>query len=218
MKDDKRAVFLLKKQYRKQKKKIISRITEFRRLGKDGSDTRLFEELCFCLLTPQAKAKLCWDTVGILKKRKLLLKGAPSEVSPYLTRVRFKNNKAKNIVSARGLFTRGGRCRTRCFVDCFRNPPGLRAWLVDNVRGMGMKEASHFLRNIGMGDSIAILDRHILKNLARYGVIGSIPKSLTHKTYLEIERRMLEFASKTGIPASHLDLLFWSMETGEVFK
>jgi len=37
-------------------------------------------------------------------------------------------------------------------------------WLVKNLTGLGYKEAGHFLRNIGSG-KIAILDRHILRNL-----------------------------------------------------
>ena len=83
---------------------------------------------------------------------------------------------------------------------------------------MGYKESSHFLRNVGFGDDIAILDRHIMKNLVKYGVIEEIPKSLTDKKYLEIEEKMRKFASGVGIPMAHLDLLWWSEETGEIFK
>ena len=83
---------------------------------------------------------------------------------------------------------------------------------------MGYKEASHFLRNIGFGDDIAILDRHILKHLVGNKVIPEVPKSLTGKKYLEIEQKMKEFANSTGIPFGHLDLVWWSEETGEIFK
>ena len=86
------------------------------------------------------------------------------------------------------------------------------------MKGLGYKEASHFLRNIGVGLDLAILDRHIIKNLKRYGVIEEVPKSLTPKKYLEIEEKMKEFARRIDIPMPELDLLFWSMETGEVFK
>jgi N-glycosylase/DNA lyase len=84
--------------------------------------------------------------------------------------------------------------------------------------GFGLKEASHFLRNIGSEFDLAILDRHIIKNLLRYGVIDEIPKSLTKKQYLMIEERMKKFSKKIGIPLAELDLLFWSEETGEIFK
>ena len=95
---------------------------------------------------------------------------------------------------------------------------GTREWLAKNVKGLGFKEASHFLRNIGFGQDVAILDRHILNNLKRLGVIDIIPKSLTPKRYSEIEERMAKFSKAMGIPLEELDLLFWSEETGHVFK
>ena len=93
-----------------------------------------------------------------------------------------------------------------------------REWFVDNVKGIGLKEASHFLRNIGLGEDLAILDRHILKNLALLGVIEEVPASLSRRLYLEIEDRMRKFAENIKIPMSHLDLLLWYMETNEIFK
>lgn len=93
-----------------------------------------------------------------------------------------------------------------------------REWLVKNVKGLGLKEATHFLRNIGRNQGLAILDRHILRNLVKYGAIRSVPASLTRKRYLQIERKFTEFADRVGIPLDELDLLFWSMETGEIRK
>ena len=83
---------------------------------------------------------------------------------------------------------------------------------------MGFKESSHFLRNIGASLDYAILDRHILKNLNKLGVIEVIPKNLSKNKYLKIENKMQEFAKKINIPISHLDLLFWYNEAGEIFK
>jgi len=97
-------------------------------------------------------------------------------------------------------------------------PLKAREWLVRNVKGMGMKEASHFLRNIGLGENLAILDRHILKNLKKLGTIDDIPSHLSISKYLEIEEKMREFSSRTNIPMSHLDLVLWCRETGEIFK
>lgn len=54
---------------------------------------------------------------------------------------------------------------------------------------MSYKEASHFLRNVGFGENIAILDRHILRNLVKLEVIDELPKTLTPKLYLEIEEK-----------------------------
>ena len=86
------------------------------------------------------------------------------------------------------------------------------------MKGIGYKEASHFLRNIGFGEHLAILDRHIMKNLKLLGIIDEIPISLTRKKYLEIEQRMVKFSKKVKIPMKHLDLVLWYKETGEIFK
>ena len=73
------------------------------------------------------------------------------------------------------------------------------------------------MRNIGHRN-LAILDRHILKNLVRHKVIKELPPTLTPKRYLAIEQQFQQFASKIGISMDALDLLFWSEETGEIFK
>ena len=89
---------------------------------------------------------------------------------------------------------------------------------MENIKGMGHKEASHFLRNIGLGESLAILDRHILKNLALLGVIKEPPSTLSRRLYLETEKNMKRFSKQAMIPMGHLDLLLWYKEAGEVFK
>ena len=93
-----------------------------------------------------------------------------------------------------------------------------REWFVKNVLGLSYKEATHFLRNIGKNDGLAILDRHILKNLKYHGVIRSLPSTLTKKRYLSIEKKFQIFAVLIGIPIDELDLLFWSNEAGEILK
>lgn len=191
---------------------IEKRLEEFRNIRKkDG--TKLFSELCFCLLTPQSRAKTCWEAVVNLNKNGLLFKGSENQIKKYLKGVRFKNNKAKYINNARKQFPEIKEA-IRKHEDVFE----LREWLVKNICGFGYKEASHFLRNIGLGDNIAILDRHILRNLVLFGVIKDIPTFLTKAAYLDIEEKMRRFSGKIKIPLSHLDLLLWAKETGGIFK
>jgi N-glycosylase/DNA lyase len=181
-------------------------------------DEEVFAELCFCLLTPQSSAKVCWEAVTALKERTLLLKGRPSELEPLMKSVRFSDSKAKYIVEARDMFSSDGKLQLKSQISSFYNPFELREWLVENVKGLGYKEASHFLRNIGLGEEFAILDRHILRNLNRLGVIPEIPSTITKKRYVEIEEKLRRFAAEIGIPLADLDLLFWSRETGWIFK
>ena len=100
----------------------------------------------------------------------------------------------------------------------FPSPEAARDWLAREVDGFSMKEASHLLRNIGFSDRLAILDRHVLRNLVLHGVIRSVPKSLTSRRYREIEARWREFADAVGIPLAELDLVFFSRGAGAVLK
>lgn len=204
----------IKRIYFSVQEKIRSRLNEFDRLREKGSDEDIFAELVFCILTPQSKAQSCWKTVETLLNKNLLLKGNEDQISKELNRVRFRYKKAEYIIEARKLFSAGIKSKINEFNDVYN----ARDWLVQNVKGMGYKEASHFLRNIGFGEELAILDRHILKNLNSLGVIEEIPRSLTKKKYFEIEKKMKKFSEKVKIPMSHLDLVLWYKETGEVFK
>jgi len=208
----------LRELYYLKRKEIFKRLQEFRKLWLSGSDEEIFRELSFCILTPQSKAKVCWEAIVRLKENDLLLKGDAMEIEKELLGVRFKNRKAGYIVSARRFFMNKGRVSMKALLKQFNDVNKCREWLVKNIKGIGYKEASHFLRNIGFASEIAILDRHILRNLRQSGIIEQIPKSMSRSKYMEIEKKMKEFAREINIPLSHLDLLLWYKETGEVFK
>lgn len=197
---------------------IRLRLEEFKRIWHENSEKDIFAELIFCILTPQSRAKSCWNAVNNLLDRNLLLKGDVNKIAKELCGVRFKNKKAEYIIEARKLFTINGRISIRPKMRQFDEINGARKWMVQNVKGIGYKEASHFLRNIGLGENLAIFDRHILKNLHLLGVIDEIPVSLSKQRYFEIESKMTKFANKINIPMSHLDLVLWFKETGEIFK
>src|SRR5438034_9178843 len=85
--------------YQERKEAIQKRLAEFRQVM-EWKDEEVFAELCFCLLTPQSSAKVCWEAVTALKKQTLLLKGKPPELEPHLRSVSFSDSKAKYIVEA----------------------------------------------------------------------------------------------------------------------
>lgn len=205
----------LKSTYEKIKREIERRLEDFKKTWRDG-DNAIFAELIFCLLTPQSKAKVCWNAVLKLLKKNLLLKGDEKKIAEEIKGVRFRNKKVGYIMEARKLIYAKENIKEK--LSKFRNAYEAREWLVKNIKGMGYKEASHFLRNIGQGFELAILDRHILKNLKLLEVIDEIPPNLSRKKYLEIEEKMREFSVAIDIPMPHLDLLLWYKEAGEVFK
>jgi len=208
----------IKRIYLDRRDQIQIRLNGFRQILKVGNDEDIFAELIFCILTPQSKAKSCWLDVKNLLNKKLFFKGSPGKIAEEISGARFKYRKAKYIVEARKIFSINGKISIKSKIKEFNKNDNLREWIVKNVKGIGYKEASHFLRNIGLGENLAILDRHILKNLKLLGVIEKIPGSLSKKRYFEIENKMKNFADSIRIPISHLDLLLWYKETGEIFK
>lgn len=205
------------KSYKIKKDEIKKRLDEFKEVL-NQSDERIFAELAFCICTPQSKATAAWNSITTLVKNDYLFSGSDKVIKPFLNTVRFCDNKAKYIVEARNSFTKGNRLQIKEKIKSFDDSFKLREWLVENVKGFGMKESSHFIRNIGLGSDLAILDVHILKNLKEYGVIEEIPENLTKKVYLEIESKMRYFSKLVKIPMNELDLLFWSEEAGMIFK
>lgn len=203
--------------YKKIRPEIINRISEFRKIWENADSNWLFRELAFCLFTPQSGARQCWKAVNILIDKDILFNGGWEEISREINIVRFRNNKAKYLVEARNRFVCGDTDLRDC-LDTDADQFAKRAWLVKNIKGIGYKEASHFLRNIGIGDRLAILDRHILKNMKLLGVIDNIPGSIPAKKYLELEKKLSEYAENINIPLEHLDFVLWYKEAGEVFK
>ena len=208
----------LSEEYGAKRAPIRARLAEFRATWREP-DERLFEEVAYCILAIQTKARAADAAVRGLKREGLLFDGDPPEIATFLRpRIRFHNHKAAYLVAARDRFRSGGRWALKETLASFPSPEAAREWLVREVHGFSMKEASHLLRNIGFSDRLAILDRHVLRNLARHGVIRSIPTSLTPKRYLEIEGRWREFADAVRIPLAELDLLFFSRGAGAILK
>jgi N-glycosylase/DNA lyase len=197
-------------------KDVRARLTEFAAVPRE----EWFMELAYCLLTPQSSARSASRAIAALRNAGYPGTGQDPipDPAPLLKGngyyIRFHHTKARRLLEAAAR-----REEIVSAVAAGRGSDGrdLRAWMAGQVKGLGWKEASHFLRNIGFRD-LAILDRHILRNLRRHGVIRSVPAALTPKRYLVIERAFLSFARAIGIPMDELDLLFWSRETGEILK
>jgi len=202
---------LLQEDYKKMKPSIRRRLEDFHSIPPE----KYFYELVYCFMTPQSSA------VNSAKAQSVLMEydfqNAELDPEPLLHQkdyyIRFHKTKARLLVAMKKQYGEILR-RVTNGDPAFEK----RSWLAENVMGLGYKEATHFLRNVGLNDGLAILDRHILKNLKKFGAIRSLPKTLTKKKYLSIERSFQKFAGEIGIPIDELDLLFWSSETGEILK
>ena len=199
------------------KKEIEEAIKNYKKVW-EGTEKEIFAEMAFCILTPQSKAKNAWQAIINLVENGLLYKGKPEEIVKFLNIVRFKNNKSRYLVELRELMTIDGKLQPKKILSKLGNTFEKRKWILKNVKGMGLKEANHVLRNLGFGENIAILDRHILRNLKTLNVINEIPKTITEKKYYEIEEKMREYSEFSKIKMDELDLVLWYKEAGEIFK
>ncbi len=191
-------------------KLIANRMREFEELG-GRSNEEIFKELAFCLLTANYSAE------GGIKIQRAIGDGfitlPKEELERRLKELghRFPRARAEYIVEARRLLP-----TLKDILRSFDDEKKLREWLARNVKGLGYKEASHFLRNIGY-KNVAIIDYHIVDVLVRFGVIER-PRTLTKRKYLEIESILERIARETGLTLGELDLYLWYMETGKVLK
>jgi N-glycosylase/DNA lyase len=206
----------LKKTYRLMRPVIDGQLAVFSALWEHGDDIELFREICFCTCTPQTNAHKGWAAANALCETGLLTEGSAAQTAIVLREcgVRFHNNKASYIVQNRENFYPHTKKRIGAILE--RDDP--QTQLCGCVAGWGMKEAAHFMRNIGFGHIACILDRHILRQLVLCGVIAEIPRSLSTPAYREIDMKMKRFAGDIKIPLAALDLVFWYKETGEIFK
>ena len=143
----------LQEEYLKKKLEIIERLKDFKKLNEKD----LFYELCFCLLTPQSKAKNADYCIKEMKKNKFLETGF-DPTSILKQKIRFHNNKGKYLLEMRVKYS-----KLKDELSKVKDNKEKREFLVKNVKGIGLKEAAHYLRNTGH-ENLAILDRHILKN------------------------------------------------------
>ena len=128
----------LKEIHEQKRNAIETRLQEFRDAYLQ-SDEVIFEELCFCLMTPQTKAKSAAKVIDKLKEKNLLLTGSAGEIKKWMAPIRFNNNKSQYIVEARRLFSDEKGIRIKSKLDSLGDPIAMRSWLVSNVKGYGLK-------------------------------------------------------------------------------
>lgn len=199
---------------------IRARLAEFREVWRTGTDERLWEELVYCIFTAGASARMGQKAVEAI--RPLLCAGTHAEMTRVLIEQRAHRYPAARpgyIVVTREYLHEDCGMRLRERLTGFADSLARRDWLAreKRIKGLGYKEASHFLRNIGYG-GYGILDKHILRSLAEIGVIESPQPPATRARYLDTEERLRRFARDVRIDFDELDLVLWSMKTGEILK
>jgi len=194
------------------RRKVEARMREFKEAQTQG-EKRWFEELVFCLLTANYSAKGALACIAALNDGDAMGEGDLDQLRACLEhRHRFPSKRAEFILKARE-----HKGDLKKIITSQLSSQAARDWLVDNITGFGMKEASHFLRNIGYLD-LAIVDKHIMSHMEETGIIEQRPATLTRKKYLEYEAILQKVARMLDMPIGEMDLYLWAKKSGEVIK
>ena len=208
----------IKAAHKKRRKEIRERLGEFRDIWKNGSDEKLWEEMVFCFFTGGCSARMGLNSIDAV--RPLLMDGSQEELANALSGVhRYPNARSRYIVASRNFLREHCDLGLRERLSGFDCDIERRDWLVreKGIKGLGYKEASHYLRNIGLS-GYAILDKHILRCLAELKIIDDPKPPNTRSRYLTIEGKLRFLAETAHIDFDELDLVLWSMKTGIILK
>jgi N-glycosylase/DNA lyase len=192
------------------KQTVDKRIKEFEEAGKKHSN-EIFKELCYCIMTANFNAVKSMKIQEEIGNGFLTLPEAKLKQKMRELGHRFPNMRADFILAARK-----HKDTIKDTIQSFKDENELRQWIAENIKGLGYKESSHFLRNIGY-KNCAIIDFHIVDLLVKHNLVKR-PKTLTKNNYLEIEKTLKELSEKSGLNLAELDLYLWYMETDSILK
>jgi len=124
-------------------------------------------------------------------------------------RFRFWRTKAHAIAQTmHAVYGEGTSIRT--ILSASAHDGEARDKLVRIAVGIGPKQASLFLRNIGCAANLAVLDSHVLRYMRWLGIVRSIPRALQSiKAYEVLEGKLASYASAIGYPLKFIDEAIW---------
>ena len=200
------------------RREIRARLAEFAAVGRREDDRELWEEMVFCFFTGGCSARMGLRSLEAVKP--VLMTAGQDELARALTGVhRYPNARSRYIVASRDFLNEHCGMRLRSKLESFSCGFERRDWLVGEkgIKGLGYKEASHYLRNIGYR-GYAILDKHVLNSLAELKVIDDPKPPSTRSRYLTVEKNLKNFTDSIDIDFDEIDLVLWSMKTGVILK
>lgn len=208
----------IKNTYRERQDEIRMRLSAFEAVGTRGTDINLWEEMVFCFFTGGCSARMGMSALEAVKP--ILMTGGQDEFASALKGVhRYPNARSRYIVASRDFLLKHCDMKLRKKLHSFGCGLERRDWLVQEkgIKGLGYKEASHYLRNIGF-KGYAILDKHVLNCLTDLKIIDNPKPPNTRTRYLMIEDKLKQLTALTQIDLDELDLVLWSMKTGVILK
>jgi N-glycosylase/DNA lyase len=208
----------IKEAHASRRDEIRQRLDEFAGVGTRGDDRELWEEMVFCFFTGGCSAAMGLRSLEAV--RPVLMDGDQSQIAAALTGAhRYPNARARYIIHSREFLKEQYGLKLRKKLQSFECGLERRDWLVQEkgIKGLGYKEASHYLRNIGFR-GYAILDKHVLNCLTELKIIDEPKPPNTRARYLTVEAKLKQLTRRLKIDFDEIDLVLWSMKTGVILK
>ena len=188
------------------------------------SERALWWDLSTCILSSQVPYPLAAAVADVLDRSELLLTqkthtrreehifeilSEPVNVQGRLRKYRFPSAKAAQLAMTHRRIHK--TCNSLAeLLDDFRTAEDARKWLVNNAPGLGPKQASMFLRNVGLSYDLAILDRHVLEYMELLGLSSVHSRSVQSISgYIDTEVVLRAHARESDCPVGILDWAIW---------
>jgi len=190
------------------------------------SEYSLRKELVACILGSQVRYEMAYTALERIEKAGLLTDEWWCKVEDnFETKVfevlsgythqnhdnwcyRFPKARAHQLAKAQNAIA-----RRSLFEWLFNNsdPKNIREQLIVDIAGIGPKQASMFLRNIGISYDLAILDTHVLRFMKIQNILCQEHMNIgTLLAYERTERVVKNYANSLGYPVGYLDLAIWA--------
>lgn len=193
------------------------------------TEKELIHELVLCILGSGVRYEVAVSYAVAITKSKclskeytndpVLIENKVSEIlngevynywggKPY-RRYRYPNIRAKYISDSYTNIV-GEFGSLKLLMDTKCSSTELRKKLVQLCAGIGPKQASHFLKNVGYSDELAIIDSHIIKYIRMCDTnIGNVNQLSKLDTYEHIESLYINAVRKFKYPVAIVDQAMW---------
>lgn len=196
-------------------------------------ESQLWYELVACLLGSRVSFELAQASARSLYSSGVLNHASPGRVIPRYSemvfsvlsepvrvesccgstrqiRYRFPRARAEGIARTAEQIYCSAAKSIRSILEESCDSRHARRSVVEASHGVGAKQASLFLRNIGYSNDVAILDSHILRYMR---IVGITERTLTSVSgigaYEQLESDLCSYADDLGFPVWCLDTAVW---------
>jgi N-glycosylase/DNA lyase len=191
----------------------------------EPNERDLWWELSTCVLSSQVPFSLAVSAANEIDKKGLLLTenddievlahklfevlSSPLNVEGGTRKYRFPELRSRHLAATHTIVTKEYGSLVKLLAS-FDNASEARSWLIKHVPGLGPKQSSMFLRNIGASYELAILDRHVLNYMSALGIYsGDKPYISSINTYRQCEVLLRGHADDLECSVGLLDWAIW---------